>query len=96
MANGINITYSADAIAGTGGGGGAVWDDRLGNNNGALQPGNYAVGGKGGSGIVLMRIPRLQEGMVVTTQDDFIRTADGDYTIYVWRGDVAGTVRFKS
>ena len=73
MANGINITYSADAIARTGGGGGAVWDDRLGNNNGALQPGNYAVGGKGGSGIVMIRFPRKQEGKHSSVTDDFVK-----------------------
>lgn len=96
MANGVNITYSADAVAGTGGGGGAVYADRLNNNNGALSPGDYAVGGKGGSGIVIIRLPRKQEGMVVATTDDFIRTTDGDYTILIWRGDVAGEIRFKS
>ena len=96
MANGLNITYSADAVAGTGGGGGAVYADRLNNNNGALSPGDYEVGGKGGSGIVIIRLPRKQEGMVVATTDDFIRTTDGDYTILIWRADVAGEIRFKS
>ena len=50
----------------------------------------------GGSGIVIIRLPRKQDGMVVATTDDFIRTTDGDYTILIWRGDVAGEIRFKS
>ena len=54
MADGTTITYSADAIAGTEVG--VLFMMIGGSNTGALQPGNYTVGGKGGSGIVMIRL----------------------------------------
>ena len=93
LANGFSFTHSADGVHGTGGGGGALYSDRNSNNTGALSPGDYVNGGKGGNGIVLLRIPQFQEYRTHSfpiSYEDKIRTADGHYTIYVFRTD--GTI----
>ncbi len=83
------FTHSCDGISGTGGGGGAVWSDNC-NNTNSLP---YAAGGKGGSGIVLIRLPRKQLTKVTRSVDDQLYP-DGDYVIYVWRQNSGGFIRF--
>lgn len=91
-ASGGTMTISANAVAGTGGSGGAIWSDNL---SGSYSTA-WVAGGLGASGIVLVRVPRKAAYTVTRSVDDQLYP-DQDYIIYVWRGtDPTDFIRFST